>query len=205
VEGPRRIRIACIVALVFALHLTALWGLLTNSRFILKPMDSQGFEIVLIPRSLDLQQQAAASETKRHESTQARLRRQPPSGGAPNQPAPAEEESNAIHGPIDWANELGQTAKDATADKSAQTPKDFGFPHRPSAPAKAPQFEWDYAATHRVESIDGGGLLLHLDDRCVLVLFPLPLIGCGIGTKPANGELLKHMGDLKEGEPASVP
>ena len=203
-EGPRRIRIACIVALVFALHLTALWGLLTNSRFILKPTDSQGFEIVLIPRSSELQQQVV-SETKRHESTQARPRRQPSSGGAPSQPVPAEEESNAIHAPIDWANELRQTAKDATADKSAQAPKDFGFPQRPSAPSKPPQFEWDYAATHRVESIDGGGLILHLDDRCVLVLSPLPFIGCGIGTKPANGELLKHMGDPKAGERAAVP
>ena len=202
-EGPRRIRIACIVALVFALHLTALWGLLTNSRFILKPTDSQGFEIVLIPRSSELQQQVV-SETKRHESTQARPRRQPSSGGAPSQPVPAEEESNAIQAPIDWTEELSRSAKDATADKSAQAPKDFGFPHRPSAPAKPPQFEWDYAATHRVETLPGGGMFINLNDRCVLVLYP-PFIGCRVGTKPANGELLKHMGDPKEGEFGAVP
>jgi hypothetical protein len=27
----------------------------------------------------------------------------------------------------------------------------------------------------------------------VLLIFPLPLIGCGIGKRPANGDLFNHM------------
>ncbi len=91
------------------------------------------------------------------------------------------------------------------ADPSAPTQKDFGFPHLPAPPEKAPQFDWDYAATHRVEQIEGGGLLVHLDDHCVLVLFPLPFIGCGLGTKPANGDLFKNMGAPAQAQPETAP
>ncbi len=75
----------------------------------------------------------------------------------------------------------------------------------PAAPEKPPQFEWDYAATHRVEQVEGGGLLVHLNDQCVLVLFPLPFMGCGIGTKPANGDLFKNMNAPPRAQPGTAP
>lgn len=110
--------------------------------------------------------------------------------------APEEHENNAIHPPTDWASELSRAARDAASDESTQKPRDFGFPHPSSAPtAKAPEFGWDYAATHRVESIPGGGLLLHVNDNCVVVLVPLPFFACGIGKKEANGDLFEHMHD----------
>jgi hypothetical protein len=61
--------------------------------------------------------------------------------------------------------------------------------------AKRPEFGLDYAATHRVEGIAEGGLLVHLNDNCVLVLFPLPLAGCVNGKRKANEDLFEHMHD----------
>jgi len=43
--------------------------------------------------------------------------------------------------------------------------------------------------------VPGGGLAIHLNDHCVFLLFPLPFLGCGIGSKPANGDLFEHMRD----------
>jgi hypothetical protein len=108
---------------------------------------------------------------------------------------PQEDENNAIHPPTDWASELSRAARDAASEGSTQKPRDFAFPHPSSTPTKAPEFGWDYVATHRVESIPEGGLLLHLNENCVLVLFPLPFVGCGIGRKEANGNLFEHMQD----------
>jgi hypothetical protein len=113
----------------------------------------------------------------------------------PNLP-PSNNENNAIHPPPDWAAELSRAARDAVSNESPQNTRDFGFPHSPAAkPDKAGQFGWDYTATHRVESLPEGGLLVHINENCVFVLFPLPFVGCGIGKKKANGELFDHMRD----------
>jgi hypothetical protein len=204
----RRVQVACIIALVLGFHLTGLWFLVATSRVIVRRADLQGLQIVFIARPPASPEQPRYQEQKLsgHEAPRESLRHRASSKPQPTQQsAPPEEESHAIHPPIDWAAELSQTAKDAAADKSAQAPRDFGFPHLPAAPGKEPLFDWDYAATHRVEQIDGGGLLVHLNDNCVLVLFPLPFIGCGIGTKPANGELFKNMGAPKEAQPGIAP
>jgi hypothetical protein len=200
-EKRRRTQAACITGLVFILHLAAIWLLLANSRVIARRTDSGGFEVVLI---------AATSLPERksleHEPSDALPHRRASANRAPiEHPAPPEEDSNAIHAPIDWASELSRAAKDATGDKPEQGAKDFGFPRRPPATAKAPQFEWDHAATHRVEKLASGGLIVNLNDRCVLVFFPFPFFACGVGIKQANGELLKHMGDSKEAEIGFVP
>jgi hypothetical protein len=44
-----------------------------------------------------------------------------------------------------------------------------------------------------VEPIEGGGLLIHINDRCVVVLIPFPLAFCGIGKIPVRGDLFDHM------------
>jgi hypothetical protein len=38
-------------------------------------------------------------------------------------------------------------------------------------------------------------MLVHLSDNCVLIIFPLPFIGCGIGKRPTNGDLFEHRHD----------
>lgn len=106
------------------------------------------------------------------------------------------EEDNAIHPAPDWAEELELAAKHAVANQLAQKRHELDFAHAyPTTPTKPPQFAWDYAATHRIEAMPEGGMLVHLGDRCVLVLFPLPLVGCGIGTPRANDDLFEHMHD----------
>jgi hypothetical protein len=73
-------------------------------------------------------------------------------------------------------------------------------------PKQKADFGWDYSHTHRVETMEGGGILIHINDRCVLVLFPLPFGGCGIGKIPARGDLLDHMHDEPQagGNPENI-
>jgi len=66
---------------------------------------------------------------------------------------------------------------------------------RPPVP-HAPPFHWDRAHTQRVEPLATGGTLLHLNERCALVLyFVIPLAGCALGEIPARGDLFDHMRD----------
>lgn len=108
--------------------------------------------------------------------------------------APPEQNSSAE--PIDWNAELERAAANGLLDGSTQAQRDFGFPHpASSAPAKPAEFGWDRVHTHPIEAVPGGGLAIHLNDHCVFLLFPLPFLGCSIGSKPANGDLFEHMRD----------
>ena len=109
--------------------------------------------------------------------------------------APVAEEDNAIHPPIDWANELNRTAKESALGESAPKPREFGAPHvAPTPPAKPPEFGWSHTRTHRVER-GPGSVGIHLGDHCVIALSPLPSVVCSPGEKEANGDLFKHMRD----------
>ena len=66
-----------------------------------------------------------------------------------------------------------------------------GKPLEPSR-SPGPGFAWDYAATHRLVALPGGGLAVSLNDNCQLVVLPLPFIGCVLGKRPANGDLLEN-------------
>jgi hypothetical protein len=191
-EKRRCSQVSCTIAVVLGLHLTLVWLLLTTSRVVSIRTESQGLEIVFIARppvSFD------GNATGRVLENTAPRRRDAANPLSMPHAVPQEDENNAIHPPTDWAGELSRAARDAASDELTQKPRDFGFPHPSPASPKAPRFGWDYAATHRVESIPEGGLLLHLNENCVLVLFPLPFVGCGIGREPANGDLFDHMQD----------
>jgi hypothetical protein len=62
------------------------------------------------------------------------------------------------------------------------------------------EFGWDRTHTQRVEPIEGGGILIRLSDHCVLVVFPLPFVGCGIGKIPVRGDLFDHMHDSPQAD-----
>jgi hypothetical protein len=49
-----------------------------------------------------------------------------------------------------------------------------------------------------VESIPSGGLLVNVNDNCVIVFIPFPFFGCALGKRPANGDLFKHWHDLSQ-------
>jgi hypothetical protein len=189
----RRAKRLCAIAVVLGLHLTVIWLLVATSRIFSFRTKSQGLEIVLIARPVVATESNSIGRTLEDATPQRQvvvkhLRT--------HRGAPQESENNAIHPPVDWAGELSRAAKEAVSEGLVPKPRDFGFPHSSSVPTnKTPQFGWDYVATHRIEAIPEGGLLLHLNDNCVLVLFPLPFAGCGIGKKKANGDLFEHMRD----------
>jgi len=115
---------------------------------------------------------------------------------------------------IDWAAEAERQAKQQiqlsmgahprALDKHAQG-LDLNGGLGPDK-AKGPQFGWYNARLHRFEAIPGGGMVIHLNDRCVVVLMPFPFPFCGIGKIPTRGDLLDHMHDEPQegGNPANA-
>jgi hypothetical protein len=189
----RRAQLVCTIAVVLGLHLTIVWMLVSKARIPPMRAKSQRLEFVFIAPLVVSGADNSSGGAKELNSPRSRNRaaKMPPATTVP----PSDLDSNAIHPPPDWAAELSRAARDAASDQSAPHPRDFGFPHSPATPDKPDQFGWDYAATHRVEALDHGGLLVHINDNCVLILFPLPFVACGIGKRSANGDLFEHMRD----------
>ena len=107
--------------------------------------------------------------------------------------------------PVDWNAELARVAR-AAAGADAKAPlRNFGFPARSPTTKDYPQFDWDYARTHRVESLPEGGTVIHLNDNCVIVLTPFPFPFCSPFKRKANGELFKHMRDPDKPADAGLP
>ena len=186
-----------IAAVVLGLHALLCWLLLVRTREVLNAAGPSSIEIVLIPppRKAPERNRAAtqARAPSKHESPRSPAPASAPVVPTTPEPAPGQ----AIHPSVDFEAELARAAADAAA-AAANTaagikPRDFGSPHAERAPAREPEFGWDYAHTHRVESMPGGGLLVNLNDKCVLVFLPLPFVLCRPGHKPANGELFKDM------------
>jgi hypothetical protein len=198
-EKHGRTQILCTIAAVLGIHFTVICMLLTASRGSARRTESQSLEIAFIARPpISLGKHL----TRRLFEKAAPRRRAADNPVLTSHAESQADESNAIHPPTDWANELSRYARDAATEEAAPKPRGFGFPHTPSTHTdKRPQFGWDYAATHRVEAIPEGGLIIHLNDNCVLILFPLPFGECAIGKRKANGDLFKHMNDPSRLDP----
>jgi hypothetical protein len=178
--------------MVLAAHLVIVWLLMSSPLLPVKTR-SGSLQLVWIPPPA-LKTAPEGGPTTQRPSNGGPRHRNARIPASPSIAAPANEENNAIHPIPDWNAELEQAAKNALANELAKKKHDTDFAHVfPTQPKKPEQFAWDYAATHRVESLPQGGLLINLSDHCVLLLFPLPLIGCGIGKRPANGDLFKNM------------
>jgi hypothetical protein len=134
-----------------------------------------------------------------------------PPATTPTAPGAAEAPT-APPAPIDWFAERERVASETAKAAAAPPPRGFGIPPVPReyAPPQS-DFGWSHARTHRVEPIEGGGIAINLSDQCVLVLMPLPFVGCALGRRPANGDLLRHMhhpahpGDWKDSSALQVP
>jgi hypothetical protein len=103
--------------------------------------------------------------------------------------APPRPDATTMPPVVDWQREAEETSrKQALAAEAQRDHKD--------APTKAkPEFGWDRSRVHRVESLESGGFVVRLSDRCVLVITLLAMPTCKIGTKPARGDLFQHMDD----------
>jgi hypothetical protein len=136
----------------------------------------------------------------------------PTASTAPTTPPGTTAAPGAPAAPIDWFDEQDRVASEAAARSAAPPQRGFGTPEVPRqyAPPKS-DFAWSHSHTHRVEPIEGGGIAINLTDQCVLVLIPLPLIGCALGKRSANGDLFRdmhqpaHPGDWKDTSPLQVP
>jgi hypothetical protein len=117
---------------------------------------------------------------------------------APAHPSPAD----TVAAPIDWNAEADLAVKRQALMATAVQPRaldkhgagaDLNGGLGPDG-KKKPEFAWDRSNTHRAESLDGGGILIHINERCVIVLIvPFPFGACGIGKIPARGDLFDDM------------
>lgn len=191
----RRALLLVTLSMVMGVHLVIIWLLMSSHRLVVKTK-SGSLQLVWVPRpaSIDVASEREAT-TPRPNTSLAPNRAARTGAPAPITPR-ANEEDNAIHPTPDWTEELHLSAKNAVASQLAQQRHELDFAHAfPAAPHTPPQFAWDYAATHRIEALPEGGILVNLSDNCVLVLFPLPFVGCGIGKRPVNGDLFEHLHD----------
>ena len=105
---------------------------------------------------------------------------------------------------IDWANAVQQAIADELAAQSTEQRKAQGFtspnPALPTSPEirAKPEFGWQRWRLHRIEAMSQGGFVVHLSERCVLVVSVLLLPACKIGKIPARGDLFEHMDDAPE-------
>jgi hypothetical protein len=188
-----------VIAVVAALHAGVCWLLLAATRPLKIRTATSSLEFTYL--TLDMPESVARRPAPAlrprplmRQSVPIPPLNQPRPLSQPSAAAPAEED-NAIHPPIDWANELNRTAREVASGASAPQPREFGAPHvAPTPPAKRAEFGWSHSRTHRLET-GPGGTDLHLGDHCVMAFTPLPFPVCRLGKKKANGDLFKHMRD----------
>jgi len=125
----------------------------------------------------------------------------------PSAPAQKPTEGNPP-APIDWNAESELAIKQHAELAMAPAPRaldkhgagaDLNGGLGPERKQKS-EFGWDRSHTHRVESLEGGRILIHINDRCVLELFPLPFAGCGIGEIQVRGDLFDTMHDAPQAD-----
>jgi len=102
--------------------------------------------------------------------------------------------------PIDWdAETRSAAARMAQSIEAERQRKGKYAPDPRFARAKPrPEFGWDRSKTHQIEALPEGGTLIHLNDRCVLVLSGFIIPMCKLGKIPARGDLFEHMGEDSE-------
>jgi hypothetical protein len=191
-ESARHYRSAILFGLVASLHGALVWFLFVLDHPLRTARPLEGLELFLIPREAPRNVPPPPPNSQPRPRTAATPHASTPSKEAPAEPITSP--PSALSPTFDWYGELERAGRSEAPDYLKQ-PKDFGFPKRPPTTADYPQFDWDYARTHRVETLPQGGLLINLNDNCALIFAPLPMAICGIGKRKANGDLFKHMRD----------
>ncbi|MDP9009473.1 MAG: hypothetical protein M3N91_12355 [Pseudomonadota bacterium] len=199
---PSRIERPAVLLLVAAIHAALL---LVAARWVIRA-DTQREESLVFLALPDPVRARAPTE-----SVPASQRKKPAAPDdtqlvaipAPARQTPADTAPAPAPAPIDWNAEADLAIKQQAQLAMTAPPRaldqhgvgaDLNGGLGPDRKQKA-EFGWDRSHTHRVEAIEGGGILIHINDRCALVLFPLPFAGCGIGKIPVRGDLFEHMHD----------
>jgi hypothetical protein len=145
------------------------------------------------------QETRAPQENSKHQASTAFQANTPPQA-SPELGLP--QPSDVTSGAPDWraaavataqtsAQHIVEAEDDAARKAAALTSR---FKPLPGPRVAGPQFAWDYAHTHRITPLEGGGFVVALNDRCSIAILPLPMIGCSVGRNPpANGDLFKNM------------
>jgi hypothetical protein len=199
--APRVLALAAVVAA----HAGALLVLLavTRSHFLRTASESPSILVMLLPPAAV--RRPTAAEPERLSRIAPRIASTPPGSNSLPPPAQGVPPSSAI----DWTAEAHGEVERGVERNEQQARKARALAPAPTAafapaPPRAPEFGWDYAATHRVLAIRGGVTLINLSDRCGLALWlVIPMgFGCALGKNPARGDLFEHLHDQSDpGEP----
>lgn len=141
--------------------------------------------------------------SRREPTLAARPReRSAPRSAAPGS-ARSHETAPSRHAPIDWEREGDQAAQRELAAEDAARRRASMPTHldgvsagivsalRPPPPLP-PKFAW---APPRVEVVNGMGILVRLNDHCIVVITVMLLGGCTFGKIEPRGDLFAHMHD----------
>ena len=68
-------------------------------------------------------------------------------------------------------------------------------PREPLVAPTTPDFAWSKAHTERVSAIEGGGMMIRLNERCAIVIVLVPMPACAFGKIKPRSDLFEHMND----------
>jgi hypothetical protein len=106
--------------------------------------------------------------------------------------------------PIDWQQAIQGEVRELES-RSHASKRRFGFPQMTTPAPPMPPFGWDYAHTHRLESLPGGGTIINVTDRCALVFYGILIPVCKIGHIPVNGHLFDDMRERRRRRQGGLP
>lgn len=115
-------------------------------------------------------------------------------GSAPQPPTPS----------IDWSRESQLAAQRQVDALESARRRARGFTpseqdrKRATPSVPTPEFDWDRSHTERIEPIPTGGMLIHLNERCVVAIVPAIIPVCALGKIEARGDLFDHMDDTPQ-------
>lgn len=155
--------------------------------------------MVLLPEIESPPPTSQSTRPKLNAAARSRARARTPAEAVEPAANPAEVESEDVTRPSapDWRQEavIAATHQLEAGERDRERPAPLA-PHAfPEAPAPAPKFQWDYAATHRVEGLSEGGFLININDRCVVVVLVMMMPFCRLGKISARGDLFQHLDD----------
>lgn len=117
------------------------------------------------------------------------------------QPPPIERGPETSEPQIDWREE-GRRIAAAQLEDSLHAYRHLGGITAPSdsQPLARSEFGWSKTAIQPVQMLEGGGVVIWINDRCAIVISMLAMPMCKLGKIEARADLFEHMGDAESGD-----